>query len=419
MRNIVTALLLLATLALTQPTYAQRFRRPYTPPLQPTYAPQPAPAAEVLPKEVKAAPPSIPKNVPDAARHEVERRGNLVQSVGTPQAGDNDYIADAFSIPEDDTHKWYLTLVTMEGCKACEKLKYDIATSKVFQSWVHVDDEVSSPMHYQVRRIEDATTTNGSQKDWYNGIRKELKDGGYPAMVIQPPRNGQYGANKVVVKILHGYDGNPETYTQRLRDAIAAYVTTMHKKGLVEHIGDNVRRENYSSGKKKGGYEQSAAAAPPPFTLPSRPVDLNQPSGPVNDWPPTPQPLTLQQIMLACPGAPNDFLLQQLTAKPTDLNTVSLAWLMYQQAHQVPEKPAEPPVVVNPTPAPLPTPGGGALLHWLLGSTIVLQIVNMFLPFLRAYVVTTPTKIDDLAESLLEKFLATRQPTSVTVSAKS
>jgi hypothetical protein len=181
-------------------------------------------------------------DVPELAIWEAIRRGQMVQELGTVTATEQDAIADALAPPEDDSHKWYLTVVTMENCKPCEALKRDFLQSMALKAWVNVDEPAKSNMHYQVRRLEDVT-----QKDWLAGLKTEIDKGGLPLIVIQPPRNGEYGPNRVVVTVLHGYDGNPDKLSERMRAAITAYVREMNKRGLIKHVGENSVRDTKKS----------------------------------------------------------------------------------------------------------------------------------------------------------------------------
>lgn len=224
-------------------------------------------------------------DVPEIATREIGMRGSMVQEIGTIQADEIDVIADALAPPEDDSHKWFITVV-VDGGKASEKLKLDVIQEPSFKAWVNVDEPMKSSVHYHVRLITDET-----QQDWLAGIKPKIAElGGCPAIVIQPPRSGEYGKNSTVVGVLGGYDGDAEKMVNRLRASVAQYVSALHKKGLITHVGDNVRRES-------GGHAQyEGVGAPPPFQVPSKPLDPVQPNGPV-DWPqiqpkPTPKPET-------------------------------------------------------------------------------------------------------------------------------
>lgn len=278
-------------------------------------------------------------DVPPIAERETEKRGGMVQEVGTIQAGPDDAIADALAPPEDDSHRWFLTVVTKKGDKLSDKLVYDFGNQKELRSW-------AADSHYHVRDISDET-----QKDWLTESLKAkiVTSGGYPAVVIQPPRNGEYGPNATVVGICGGYDTDAVTMSARIRAKVKTYVATLYKKGQIKHIGDNTSRE--------GGHAQSGdpTGAPPPFAVPNKPLDPSQPFGPLDypvltpPKPPEPVALTLAELKAIAPDAPSEFLLSQLEAKATDKHAVELAWLKSQLPKPIPKVDDKPD---TPTPEP-------------------------------------------------------------------
>lgn len=313
-------------------------------------------APETMKAEAPAATPEQMPDVPEIAQWEINRRGFMVQELGTTRATPVDAIADALAPPEDDSHKWFFSVVTMDGCPACDRLKADIIRSPVFRSWVNVDDPSKSTFHYQVRRIEDET-----QRDWFRNIKPRLDRGGFPAIVIQPPKNGEYGPNKTVVCIIHGYDGDAEKLTNKLRDNIVAYVEALKKRGELAHVGENAIRKPRNGGIQQTPTEQNPSGGPPPFVVPDKRIDPFQPQGPVNDWPPVgPKVLTLDEVKALCPGATPDFLLEQLAKKATDPNVVRLEWEVFKAKNPTPTTPA--PETPSTPSAPIP---------WLTVLTLV------------------------------------------------
>lgn len=280
----------------------------------------------------KEAPASASSNktidVPEIAEKEIGRRGNMVQEIGTIKASETDVIADALAPPADDSDKWFVCVVTMDACKPCEHLKHDFETNPILKSWVDVKDPAKSPCHYQIRRIEDET-----QKDWLAGIKDQIgKDvNGFPVVVIQPPRNGQYGPNYAVVKLIHGYDGNAEKLTQKMRDGITTYVQSLNKKGLINKIGSNTARGGEVSAiKLSGGLQQSEPiGANPPFTTPLNPYNVNGSDFP----PPAASGLTLEQMKALLPDAPADFLLQAVTQRIADPQALATAYAAWKLQH--------------------------------------------------------------------------------------
>lgn len=262
------------------------------------------------------------KDVPEIADHEIRFRGNMAQEIGTIQADEIDVIADALAPPADDSHKWWITLVTKDNDKVCEKLKYDLIHTPELKSWVNVDEPGKSYVHYQCRRFEDVT-----QADWIAPLKERIEKGGVPMIIVQPPKNGEYGLNKHVIAALHGYNGKPDELIKLLGREIKAYVSSLHRKGLITHVGDNAIR---------GGHALAGdlvALTDPPFQIERNKIDPFQPKGP-HDWPPA-IPLTLEEIVAAAPGAPADFILGELVKKPTDPATVTASYKAYQQAQSL------------------------------------------------------------------------------------
>lgn len=266
-------------------------------------------------------------DVPPIAERETERRGNMVQEIGTIQAGVDDAIADALAVPEDDSHRWFLTVVTKKGDRLSDKLVYDFGNQKELRSW-------AEDSHYHVREIGDET-----QRDWLTESLKAkiMSSGGLPCVVIQPPRNGEYGPNATVVGLCGGYDTDALKMSARIRAKVKAYVAVLYKNGHIKHIGDNSSRE--------GGHAQSGEVigAPPPFAVPNKPLDPSQPFGPLDypvltpPKPPEPVALTLAELKVIAPDAPSEFLLSQLESKATDKHAVELAWLKSQVPKPIPK----------------------------------------------------------------------------------
>jgi hypothetical protein len=322
--------------------------------------------ATPLAEQIKSAPPNPGGDVPETAKLEIQRRGHMVQQVGTFSASATDAIADALAPPESDAHRWYFTLITKKGCPPCEALKRDLQSSETLRAWVDLSDPAKSTFHFQERKVEDAT-----QRDWLEGVDAQLRKNGVPCVVIQPPRNGEYGANSTVVAAIHGYS-TPTDLDKRLRRAIIAYVEALHRKGGIKHVGENSARGQQPSSpvdppdgaaeesRKRtlisGGMKQAApqyneggfgqlfgqgglVGGPPPFTQP-RPNNV-----PSTDWPPflnQPQPLTPEQIRQILPNAPLAFQSYALTMRLTTPAEVMQVYQQWQAENMQPAKPVTP-----------------------------------------------------------------------------
>ncbi len=299
-------------------------------------------------------------DVPAIAKSEAMRRGNMVQEIGTINAGPVDLIADALAVPEDDSHKWYLTLITMEGCAPCARLKNDFQTNEHLRQWVNINDPKNSYMHFHIVRREDET-----QRDWLRNIKDKLTS--FPIVVIQPPANGQYGKPATIVAMLYGYDGNAERLTQKMRAAIVGYVEKLQLRGESKHIGENAFRvASVDAGLIADRNDGKGIGAPPPFPVPS--PDNSPPFQPLQPQPLQPQnippfvdAMTMEDILKACPQADAEFLRLCAQRKPKNLQELEILWREHQNSK-------------NPLSPLLPPQQNGNATYWLLGAIAVAVI---------------------------------------------
>lgn len=245
-------------------------------------------------------------DVPETAQLEVQRRGDQVEQLGTIQAGPGAIRAATLAPPEDDSDRWFVTVVTTTDKRFaanCDKLLTDV-NAGLFKAWILPDDPSKSWAHYHVRRLEDPT-----QSDWMVGVKKLLQGQDYPAIVIQPPKNGTFGKNTTVVGIVHGYDGKAPQLAERIRDLIKTYADTIAQKQAVHAIG-----------------------APAPFDVPPTALDPLQPRNPVL-WPkdlamdpPGGKPLTYSEVKKLIPKAPSSFVRELVMQKVSSADEVLEAY---------------------------------------------------------------------------------------------
>lgn len=230
-------------------------------------------------------------NVPPAAEREILRRGNLVEHVGGDTIGDTTAIAEAMRPPADDSHKWFISIVSIENCPYCVQLERDFAASPDLMAFANPHDFKNSWSHFNVFRANDAT----QKWRW-----KNVKLVGYPTILVQPPRSGEYGDPRTIVWQKTGYDGDAKKLAAGLRAAISNYAVRQHQVRL--EAGDKV--EAPSDGvvpSVTGGFEQAATEPQeivdeepvgngqrqPPFTPPSRiePTPYYPPTNPQTQFP--------------------------------------------------------------------------------------------------------------------------------------
>lgn len=169
--------------------------------------------------------PAAPKVAcPQIDRDAVLRMGDHVQHVdGT--IGDGDRFVRAMGPPESDAGKWFVSVVMVPGCPGWAKLKKEWAASEQLMALAKPDDQKASWAHFNAYSVND-----DSQK-WRWGA---VKLSGFPTVLVQPPRTGQYGDPSTIV-FQQTYGGDPNALAASMRDAIKRYVSALPKKA--EPIG--------------------------------------------------------------------------------------------------------------------------------------------------------------------------------------
>lgn len=325
------------------------------------------------------------------AQDEVARRGNRIERTGTIRSG---LMAEALSPPEDDSHKWFLTLVGRSDEDRFTRMRSEIKLSHEMAPWVNVDEPSKSHLHYQVRCTDDAT-----QADWLNNakLQESLKTHGTPAVILQPPLNKRFGDPSTIVKLIHG-EMTGADLSKRLRQAIVDYVEAIpvSESALVGY-------PNRSQQSRGGNAEPQLAGikAPPPFPIPDQRPNNVQPNPLPVEIPP-PQSLTAEQIKALAPGADAEFVLAILSEKITDPQIVKLRWEVAQAKKPTPVVPApiDDPPAENPSkpaseiPQPMLAWGIAALLAVILLGRIVTNAIGS--------VITKTNDIQKLIERLKE-----------------
>lgn len=151
---------------------------------------------------------------PEVDRAEVLRLGNMVQHVDGIGGDPADSFVEAMGPPASDADKWYISVISMQGCAACQKLKSDWAINQWLLALADPSDPKKSWAHYNVYLREDR-----SQAFRFENIKVTA----YPTVLVQPPRNGRYGEPKTVV-FQGTYGGDPERLARQITEAIRRYV---------------------------------------------------------------------------------------------------------------------------------------------------------------------------------------------------
>ena len=263
-------------------------------------------------------------------QNELTRRGDLVTHInpGIIRGGENeisDIIASTMKPPEDDSGKWFITLITTDGCSACERLKKDLEGDRYLKAFVNTADAKASWAHYNAYNAKDQT------QKWFLDT---IKTSGYPTLVIQPPRSGAYGDPKTIVAQKVGYDGNSRQLATWMRDSIAAYAKKVQPR-------QPIRKSEKESVAATHSWGQQGVAPPftpaPPNVTPGTPVPSPfSPTPNPYEFPPAgPQPATAAELRATFPGASSDFIVQQLVSGAT-LQQAATAWQIQQASKPQP-----------------------------------------------------------------------------------
>lgn len=218
---------------------------------------------------------------------EVIRRGDHVTRAGRgPMGTDDRVISDTTSPPPDDSHKWFISIVTEKGDKESEALLYDLRHSLDLRAWANLDEPKDSWSHVTVYVKGDES------QDWR---WKNIKITRYPVMILQPPaklmdeskpNSWLWGDPKTVVWQWDGYDATqPDRAKIRadgLRKVAFAYASKINSTR--ERFATNDRP---TPGPKQASGKPSDNTGAPVFPqLPTFPgqnpvaTDPTQPSAP-------------------------------------------------------------------------------------------------------------------------------------------
>lgn len=172
---------------------------------------------------------------------EVLRRGDHVTRAGRGPMGAQDrLIGDAMSPPEDDSHKWFVSIVVEKGAKESEALLYDLKHSPDLRAWANPEEQKDSWSHVTIYVRGDE-----SQDFRWKNLRIER----YPVMILQPPAkladesvrdSWIWGDPKTVVWQWDGYDATAPDRAKLRADAL--------RKVLIAYAQKTAQsRERYAS----------------------------------------------------------------------------------------------------------------------------------------------------------------------------
>jgi len=265
------------------------------------------------------------KEVMHDAKREVLRRGAHVVATGTVRSG---LVEQAFAPPADDSDKWHFTIIGENKDAKYEAMKAMLRDTKdpALLAWLDVKDQVHSKFWYH-ERVWDL---KGSQADWLLPLKDDVEKYGLPLIVLQPCRNGRFGDPETVVKRFHGVFKEAEL-VDKIHQAVKTYVETIETARNPQAVAQVV----------------DIGAPPPPFNVNPAPVPKTEERRQTFEFPDLKPPaLTVDQVREACPGATPEFLLEVISAKESNVETVKLRWLVAQ----LKTSQAKPPIDMKPVP---------------------------------------------------------------------
>jgi len=259
------------------------------------------------------------KDVPWKAQAEIARRGAMVERVdGIQDANDPaSAISAAMQPPADDSHKWLFTLVTMQNCQWCEKLRADFENDPKLKAWVDTKDYTKSWAHWQVVQIEDK-----SQEWRWRDFRPNV----FPTLIVQPPVNGSWGDPHTIVFARQGYL-KPADLDAAIRRAIQLYAA----KTFPRHLAFEAKLGAAPAGLSAAGFQEGGGAGQsggwtPPVTPPSPLPPL--PNMPSQTFPPSADPSVVAQPLVI------PFRLPSITNLLLLLTAASNVWMLYREIAQ-------------------------------------------------------------------------------------
>lgn len=241
---------------------------------------------------------TVSANPPEVDTAEVLRRGDSVTVVGEgPRSGDELAWAVAWAPPPDDSHKWQITVITIDNCPACTRLIKDFETTRELAAFVAAPEEAKAWAHFFILHADDETQA-WRLKDFKHGAKDRMT---YPTLVVQPPRNGMWGNPRMVVyQSPGGYDGNAARLAAQIRDAVNRFCKAQQQRGYPKQPiqemdlqassrvvggacqlqeGSVVTEDQFAQALIEGRYD-------PPFQTP-RPIEPFHPQ--LVQWPPVDQ----------------------------------------------------------------------------------------------------------------------------------
>lgn len=170
----------------------------------------------------------------EVVREEIIRRGDLVEHV-TGDIHEADPLVAAISqiaadVPRIETDKFHLSVVTKKDCPACDALKKQWETDAVLRAYAVPESPSDSWAHLTIYDYDDKL----QQWRWTPGPSNPnpVKISGFPTIMLQPPRNGQWGdPSTVIYKCV--YEGDSQKFSREMNAALKRYVALQQQRQRV------------------------------------------------------------------------------------------------------------------------------------------------------------------------------------------
>jgi hypothetical protein len=317
---------------------------------------------------------SQPRPLPNESKLEIERRGYLVEVIDHRIQSDSGSLAQALGVPEDDSHKFFLTILEPDfKCSYCDQLKRTIAEAPEMRKWAAVetlrDGDIQSTEDSWCHVVTEPYKNPFKPEKW-----KSIQAKGYPIILIQVPLNGQYGKAGTVVNVHYG---------------------AMSGKNLDKWMHDSLKKY-FTKKPWHSGHRQEPVEADPPFPLPN---PQPAPNGPMPNFPDlVPLELPFEKIAEIIPDAPLEYVLEVSKLKPTSAAEVMQAYMLKKLQDELER------VKNDKTAVALPA-WLYAALAFLAASPLFWKLLIFLGGKLYERALRTPTRIDDMVMKKVNELL--------------
>lgn len=147
------------------------------------------------------------QGVAQRAYADIQRRGDSVEYV-------SGVYSQSLTPPPDDSNQFFISVLASRSCAPCKRLLHDFQSDPALQQY-------RAWSHFNVFYAEDET----QHWRW-----RQINIKAYPTVLIQPPRNGQYGKPSTVVLQLDGYDGDAERLARTIQAGVVRYIASVNPR---------------------------------------------------------------------------------------------------------------------------------------------------------------------------------------------